>query len=230
MNYRNLINKRIIKNDYKYRQYARICNVSHVSLRNFLEGKNTTFETFLKIITFLEFTDEEKKQLIQSFTSDCFGISLTPTIEEEHSIEYIKKANLRLKELEKSHEIGEFSSKVPIYSSVSAGCGYSPDPIPISWISLGEEFSSTKGVLVEGDSMEPTIKNGATVFFKEVEKLNNKDIGIFILNNEGYIKRYFKDNNHITLTSDNPEYMPIIVSEYDDFKICGKVIKVLTNI
>jgi phage repressor protein C with HTH and peptisase S24 domain len=78
--------------------------------------------------------------------------------------------------------------------------------------------------------MEPTITDKAVIVMRKDTELKSKDIGVFILNGEAYVKRFFKKNNIIILYSDNSEYSPIIVDEYDDFIICGKVIKTLNEI
>ena len=120
---------------------------------------------------------------------------------------------------------------IPIYESVSAGCGYIPDSVPLEYISLhlsGKE--NCIGIIVSGHSMEPTITDKAVIVMKKDTELKSKDIGVFLLNGEAYVKRFFKKNNIVILYSDNSEYSPIIVDEYDDFIVCGKVIKTLNEI
>ena len=78
-------------------------------------------------------------------------------------------------------------------------------------------------VLVNGDSMEPTFYSGDIALIRQQSSLDFGDIGLFILNNEGYIKKY----DRAGLVSLNKKYGVIKVKEYDSFKISGKVIGAL---
>lgn len=73
---------------------------------------------------------------------------------------------------------------------------------------------------VAGDSMEPTISNGDTVYIQHTNTLNIGDIGVFYLDGECFIKEYGDDE----LISHNPEYAPIQISEFSTFVIQGKVL------
>lgn len=226
MNIRYEITRKIEEKKYSIRQLDRITGVSHTTIRNFLDGKKIKINLFLKLIDGLDFSIDEEKELIEKYKFE----NLTKG-ENDNTLSFneIKKMQIRLKELEKSLEIGNLQNKIPVYGCVSAGTGYAPDAEPIDWISMNTR-EHLKGVLVNGESMEPTIFNKSVIFFKEDVKLVDGDIGIFILEGEGFIKRFFKKKGIIVLDSDNSEYAPIIVNEYDDFKICGKVIKVLSNV
>lgn len=58
-------------------------------------------------------------------------------------------------------------------------------------------------VKISGDSMEPTILDGSTVFVKQVEELHNGDIGIFNVNGCTMCKRYIKRGRGEKLVPDN---------------------------
>ena len=77
-------------------------------------------------------------------------------------------------------------------------------------------------VRVNGSSMEPAYKDGDIVFVQHVEdgELREGEIGVFLLNGEGYIKRL----GDRTLISLNPEYTPITLHGYDDFRCQGRVL------
>lgn len=75
-------------------------------------------------------------------------------------------------------------------------------------------------IRVSGDSMEPTYYDGDKVLVEYTKELNVGDIGIFILNNHGYIKEYGRQG----LVSHNQKYDVIIVHEYDNCECFGKVI------
>ena len=88
-----------------------------------------------------------------------------------------------------------------------------------------EENGLTKrasfAVPVSGDSMEPIYSNGDILLIdKNVEVLPG-DVGLFILDNEGYVKKLGKKE----LLSLNPDYPPIPLE--DSVRCCGKVIGLL---
>lgn len=73
---------------------------------------------------------------------------------------------------------------------------------------------------VSGDSMEPTYYDGDKVLVENATELNIGDIGIFILNGQGYIKEY----SHDGLLSHNKKYGIIRIGESDRCNVIGKVI------
>lgn len=77
-------------------------------------------------------------------------------------------------------------------------------------------------VRVNGSSMEPAYKDGDIVFVQHVEdgELREGEIGVFLLNGEGYIKRLGEG----TLISLSPEYEPISLHDYDSFRCQGRVL------
>ena len=73
---------------------------------------------------------------------------------------------------------------------------------------------------VSGDSMEPEFSNDDRILIKRQCDLKAGDIGIFILNGEGYVKKYMGDK----LVSLNPDYKDIYFSEYDNIECKGLVL------
>ncbi len=77
---------------------------------------------------------------------------------------------------------------------------------------------------VRGDSMEPVYYDGDIVFIKEQPSLDNGQIGIFIYDDEAYIKKYSIQEDGTYLVSLNKKYPPIKIEENICFKICGLVL------
>lgn len=75
-------------------------------------------------------------------------------------------------------------------------------------------------IKVSGDSMEPLYTDGDKVLVKIQPDVEPGEIGIFIVENEGYIK---KKGDH-ELISINPEYDNIPINEYTDYRCFGKVL------
>ena len=73
---------------------------------------------------------------------------------------------------------------------------------------------------VAGDSMEPEFSNNDRILIKRQCNLDVGEIGIFILNGEGYVKKYMGNK----LVSLNPDYKDILFSEYDNIECKGLVL------
>ncbi len=86
-------------------------------------------------------------------------------------------------------------------------------------------FGTTFALRVRGNSMEPVFYDGDIVFVKQQPTLENGQIGIFILNGEGFIKKFSQDEHGYTLISKNPEYDDIFIGENDDIRIVGRVLR-----
>ena len=61
---------------------------------------------------------------------------------------------------------------------------------------------------------------------KEQLSLDNGQIGIFIYEDEAYIKKYSVQEDGVYLVSLNEKYPPIKIYENNTFKICGLVLTV----
>lgn len=115
--------------------------------------------------------------------------------------------------------------KLPCCSEkVSAGFGYNLDEYE-QWdreqfyrndISRKADFV----LIVDGDSMNPEFEDGDHVLVRKQPAIDEGQIGIFILNNEGYIKKYGGDR----LISLNNKYPDKLINPDDDFKCCGLVL------
>ncbi|ALN76787.1 XRE family transcriptional regulator [Staphylococcus agnetis] len=79
-------------------------------------------------------------------------------------------------------------------------------------------------VLVNGDSMEPMIRDGSCAFIKKTDTVADGTIALVIVDGAGYIKRVDIYDNVIRLVSLNPKYEDIIVQSHHDMKVCGKVV------
>ena len=79
-------------------------------------------------------------------------------------------------------------------------------------------------VLVNGDSMEPMIRDGSYAFIKKVDTVNDGTIALVTVDGCGFIKRVDVYDDVIKLISLNPKYDDIIVGSYNDMKVMGKVV------
>ena len=112
------------------------------------------------------------------------------------------------------------------YYRVSAGTGFDlPEGDNWEMIDIPDTPEARKAdfaITIKGNSMEPVYFNGDIVLVKQQPAVELGEIGIFNIENNGYIKKFGGDR----LISLNDAYDDIILSEYDeDCNHClGKVI------
>lgn len=94
---------------------------------------------------------------------------------------------------------------------------------PTKVIPAGTDF----GVIISGDSMEPKIHDGGTVFVQAIPAIDPGQIGIFVLDGKAFCKKLMVDqgSRRIHLVSLNPKYEDIIVDEDSgSFRTLGRVL------
>ncbi|MBR1740234.1 MAG: S24 family peptidase [Ruminococcus sp.] len=110
----------------------------------------------------------------------------------------------------------------------SAGTGVMLDDSDTEPIEVDADYlSDTKNyyaIRVSGNSMEPEFQDGDIVLVEATPKIDEGEIGIFILNNEeGFIKKL----GHGCLISLNSKYEPIELDDDDELLCRGRVLGVL---
>ena len=101
--------------------------------------------------------------------------------------------------------------KVPLISNLS------------DYITCPSKYSKASFAITMPDSsMNPTFKENDSVFIEQAGILENKDIGLFKLNNEFLIRRLIYKKNKFILKADNKSIKDISVSSKDSFLIIGK--------
>jgi phage repressor protein C with HTH and peptisase S24 domain/DNA-binding XRE family transcriptional regulator len=117
--------------------------------------------------------------------------------------------------------------KIPLFSQpASAGVGVyleDSDAEMLSILDIPEYREADMAIRVNGDSMMPDYNNGDIVLVSQQPSIDIGDIGIFIYDGEGYIKRLERDG----LVSLNPKYATIKVNDLGSFKTVGKVLCVV---
>lgn len=113
---------------------------------------------------------------------------------------------------------------IEYHHSASAGTGVfilgneGVDQLPIQ--DTPENRKVDYAIKVSGNSMEPDYYDGDIVLVSQKVELNHGDVGIFIVNNNAYIKEY----GEVELISRNPEADNIVIAEYDNIVCMGKVV------
>ena len=131
------------------------------------------------------------------------------------------------------------------YLSASAGTGSILDEDKCERIRVPKDSvpaGADRGIRVHGDSMEPTYHDGQLVWVQFTKELHQNEVGIFMLNDMGYIKLFssqepreedremYTDIDGVVrpqpvLKSYNPDYDPIVITPDIRFEIVGRVLR-----
>ena len=126
-------------------------------------------------------------------------------------------------------------TKIPVLGQIACG-----DPITAE--ENIEEYRDTVADLLpsgnlfylkaKGESMSPTIPNGAYVLIREQPDVEDGEIAAVLVNGdtEATLKRVRRQHNVSMLLPDNSDFEPIVLSEDYPGRIIGKAIKFTTDL
>lgn len=77
---------------------------------------------------------------------------------------------------------------------------------------------------VNGDSMEPMFQDHEYIFVKKTSEIRSGQIGVFIIDNESYLKKLYIEDNHLRLVSLNTKYGDLIFDSINDITVVGTVV------
>lgn len=214
------------------------CGVSKSYLHDIENEKIAPSDKILKrLLDFYKLNKSEEKELRK-----VLAYAKTPDL-VIREFEKTKKELKRLKEeFERMKERGDSSisyleeesyHEVPVYSYVRAGL-HEVENLPEPQYMLNVPLPSIRGdiigIEIMGDSMEPKFHEGDIVLIKKGIMPENREIGIFVVDNRTVIKVFNRDKSgRIILTSLNIEHEPIVVDEYTEFGIIGKFWKAIVS-
>ena len=84
--------------------------------------------------------------------------------------------------------------------------------------------SASIAIKVPDNAMNKSFKKGEYIFVEFNSPLNNKDIGLFYVNNTVLIRKFCHKNGKIVLKAENPDFSDIKVKSNDEFYIVGKIL------
>lgn len=118
---------------------------------------------------------------------------------------------------------------IPVYNGARAGLhGSFIDENIVRWVTIPVNKPGKFGVIVHGDSMEPTICDGDIVVVDPDLSVENGSLALVLLDDEVYAKKIYFNDNSVILQSLNPAYPPLIVSKHK-FKLylIGKIVMII---
>lgn len=125
--------------------------------------------------------------------------------------------------------------RIPIIGTIACG-----DPILADENIIGYRYhlretlpsGDTFYLKAAGDSMEPTIRNGADVLIRLQEEVEDGEIAAVLVNGdtEATLKRVKKQGDIIMLVAENSAYAPYIITEHNPARILGKAVEVVFDL
>ena len=113
---------------------------------------------------------------------------------------------------------------LPLYDlPVSAGVGVALDEESTEEITVSDNSRTREAdfaLRISGNSMEPRYRDGDILLVQETDTLEFGELGIFILDGSGFFKVFGGDR----LYSLNPEFGDILLKDFEDARIAGRVI------
>jgi len=180
---------------------------------------NNIMDTFSETVEDILFTNNEWKIIEKYRTLDPHGKKMVDFILNE--------------EWDRSTASPQLNEETPLrsapvrlinyyYRLASAGTGQilfdTPPTKRIEIPDIPEYRKADYAIGVNGNSMEPVFFDGDMLLIEMTEEIEPGEIGIFLVNNESYVKKLGEGE----LISLNPEYAPIPLTE--NSKCMGKVL------
>lgn len=106
---------------------------------------------------------------------------------------------------------------------VSAGPGVYLDESLVDEISIPDNEKTTYtdfALRIRGNSMEPKYRDGDILLVEDTDSVEVGELGIFVLDGNGYFKKYAGDR----LVSLNESYGDIMLRDYAEAVCCGRVV------
>lgn len=218
----------------KFGEYAEHFNKSHTQYMLNAEEKDVidsmrSLKTMQSIVSFkdsdekviidkinsnlIQFNKKGLKQ-VDSYTNDLLKITdyCRESLNEAEIISFRNSISSRHSNKKKTH-LYTYMHKL-----ACAGNGFYFDDIPTDLIEAPYMAGADFIIGVNGDSMEPTYYDGDMVYVEKRQIINTGDIGIFVVNDECFIK----EAGEHALISHNPNYDDI--SGDESIQCVGKVL------
>ena len=130
----------------------------------------------------------------------------------------------RLSAAYKTSDNGFHKRTLPLYDlPVSAGTGVVVDGESTEEITVSDNARTREAdyaLRISGNSMEPRYHDGDILLVQETDTVEFGELGIFILDGNGFFKVFGGDR----LYSLNPDYGDILLKDFDNVHIAGRVI------
>ena len=156
--------------------------------------------------------EKESQRVVSPIATELAFRSLAKTEKKQTSAKVIEPRSIGAKRT------------IMLYNlPVSAGTGVYLDDTEADTITVTDtERTRTAdfALRISGDSMEPRFHDGDVVLVEDTDSVEVGELGIFVLDGNGYFKKYGGDR----LISLNPDYADILLRGYTEMVCCGRVV------
>ena len=224
-----------ISDSPKFSNVLAICNALGVSVNYAVTGEPDNENNCLLDSGELNFIENYRKldthgrELValvlnkeaERITKANYGIGTADGQSKEAKIISPKKGKSTY--IPSSHQFGGRRTITLYDMPVSAGTGQYLDGIGSEEITIPDTTrtqAADYALRISGNSMEPKYHNGDMLLIQNTDSVEIGELGIFILDGDGYFKKFGGDR----LISFNPEYRDILLKDFGTVECCGKVI------
>lgn len=214
---------------FSQKEFAKLIGVSNSRLSNWELGINRPdVDNLSSICKALDISADSLLEFTPSIPESMDMIEIGLIKKYRALDEHGKQVVDAVLDLEHSRMISESTNGDYLYLNfpffpVSAGTGVYLDGDGSGTLKVPATHKNRRAnyaLRVSGDSMQPDYLDGDILLVETKPELQDGELGIFIVNGEGYFKKIIGN----TLVSLNSDYAPIDLSEFDDVKVLGRVI------
>lgn len=124
-------------------------------------------------------------------------------------------------------------SSIPVLGYVRAGIPIEAVEEILDYEEISQEMANQGeffALAIKGDSMEPRITEGDVVIVRRQEIVENGELAVVLVNgNDATVKKFYMNENGVTLISTNPSYAPFTYTKQEvtnlPVKVIGKVVE-----
>jgi len=221
----------------KLSNFVAICEALHCSLDYIMygieENRNnyTLTEGEIHVMESWRALDERGQRTVETVLEQQLGEQKPATAKAQRSsparsARIIAPESLQSK-LAAAYEVSDngFGRRtLPLYDlPVSAGVGVMLDGDSADEITVSDNSRTREAdfaLRISGNSMEPRYHDGDILLVEEADSVEFGELGIFILDGCGFFKVFGGDR----LYSLNPEYGDILLKDFRDVRVAGRVI------
>lgn len=188
-------------------ELSRLSGIDEATLSNYKKGKYVP------------------KQRKTEAIANALGISISWLMGADVPM-YAKSDNANIQSVSKGY-------KIPVLGYVRAGIPIEAVEEILDYEEISQEMARQGeyfALSIKGDSMEPKISEGDVVIVRKQEIVENGELAVVLVNgNDATVKKFYKNDNGITLISTNPAYPPFAFSKKEannlPVTIIGKVVE-----
>ena len=215
----------------KLSNFVAICEALHCSLDYIMYGIEENSNNYT--------LNEEEAEFIEDYRAlDSRGKAVVKAVVDKElelcpkqkqavrEVQFFRPEPLasRLKAAYADSTNGFAKRTLPLFDlPVSAGVGVALDSETAEEISVSVNSVTREAdfaLRISGNSMEPRYRDGDILLVQETDTVEFGELGIFILDGNGFFKVFGGDR----LYSLNPEYGDILLKDFTDVRVAGKVI------